>query len=224
MPPSVREVTDKPAGRPTKRDRQRAGAEQRLRAARAAAHRQRRRRALQLAGTVAGVVAIVALVSVGLSRSRQADTGVRAALDRSTHSLDFALPAFAGGDLVTSAQLKGTPTVINFYASWCTVCKGELPAFQAVHEQAGGRVAFLGVNPQSNDDDSGQASMIKAAGVAYPTLRDRKEDLLRLFNTTGSLPTTLFVNAEGTVVEAHNGGYDQSSLKAAIQQYLGVAV
>jgi thiol-disulfide isomerase/thioredoxin len=211
-------------GRPQKRDRQRAGAEQRLVAARAEAKKRQRRRAMQVVGTVLGVAAVVGLVTVGITRSQHADAGVRASLDQGSRSLDFALPAFKGGSLITSAQLKGTPTVINFYASWCTVCEGELPAFQAVHEQAGSHVSFLGVNPQSNDDDSGQASMIKAAGVAYPTVRDRKDDLLRLFNTTGSLPTTLFVDAEGKVVEAHNGGYDQASLKAAIQQYLGVAV
>ena len=211
------------AGRPGKRERQQVGAEQRAAAARAVQVQARRRRALRAGGAAVAVAAVVAAGAVGISRAERADPGARASYNRSTGALDFVLPAFTGGS-VTSASLRGKPTVINFYASWCTVCLGELPAFQAVHVAAGDAVSFLGVNPQSNDTDSGQAAMAKAAGIHYPTVRDRKDDLLRLFNTTGSLPTTLFVNAQGKVVQAHNGGYDEPGLKAAIAQYLGVTV
>lgn len=211
------------AGRPGKRERQKAGAEQRAAHARALQARSRRRTAVRATGAAVAVAAVVAAGAVGISRAERSDPGTRVSYDRTTQALDFSLPSFATGS-VTGASLRGKPAVINFYASWCTVCRGELPAFEAVHLAAGSAVSFLGVNPQSNDTDSGQAAMAKAAGVDYPTVRDRKDDLLRLFNTTGSLPTTVFLNAEGKVVQVHNGGYDQTSLKTAITQYLGVTV
>lgn len=168
-------------------------------------------------------MAVFAFVIAGLARAGRPDAGFQAALDRHTGVLDFRLPAFAGGT-VSTAALHGKPAVVNFYASWCEVCHAELPAFQAVHEQLGDKVAFVGVNPQSNDSDKAQAAMIREAGVRFPTARDRQDDLLRLFNTTGGLPTTLFLDAQGRVVQVHNGGFDEGTLTAAVRQYLGVAV
>lgn len=210
-------------GGPDKRRRQREAASTRAERARLRARQQQRRRVALAVSAGLAVAAVVLLAGVGLSRAGRGDPGARATFDGSTRMLEFKLPAFAGGT-VSSADLRGKPAIVNFYASWCTVCDTELPDFQAVHEQAGDAITFLGVNPQSNDSDSAQAAMIKRAGIGFRTARDRKDDLLRLFNTTGALPTTLFLDAQGRVVGTHNGGFDQSSLKAAIKQYLGVAV
>jgi thiol-disulfide isomerase/thioredoxin len=206
-----------------RRARQREAALARAELARARARRDRHKRLAVRALAGVAVAAAVLLVGTGLSRAGRPDAGFSAAFDRHAGTLEFQLPAFAGGT-VSSAALRGKPAVVNFYASWCEVCHAELPAFQAVHQQAGDTVAFVGVNPQSNDSDGAQADMIKETGVRYPTARDRHDDLLRLFNTTGGLPTTLFLDAQGRVVQVHNGGFDEGTLKAAIRQYLGVAV
>ena len=86
----------------------------------------------------------------------------------------------------------------------------------------GGVVAFLGVNPQSNDSDRAQAAMVRRTGVTYPTARDADDTLLRQFNTSGALPTTLFVSPDGRVVDVHNGGLDEASLQRLIATDLGV--
>ena len=204
------------------RTRQRDLAQRRTAAAAAATDRARRRRLMvRGAGGVAGV-AVLALVAFGVARSGVPDQGFQAHYDSSSQQLNVSLPAFKGGS-VTSATLLGHPTVLNFYASWCGVCNREMPDFQAVHTTLGQKVNFLGVNPQSDDSDSAQAEMVARTGVSYPTARDHNDDLLRLFNTSGALPTTLFIDASGKVVNIHNGGLDQTSLKAAIKQYLGVA-
>lgn len=210
------------AGSDKREQRQRAAAV-RASAARTRAARQRRRRLLRWSALALAVVAAVGLVGLGLSRAGRSDAGARVSYDAGSHHLDFSLPAFAGGTIDT-ARLRGKPTVVNFYASWCTVCNREMPDFQAVHQQAGEKVAFVGVNPQSNDSDDSQAIMVRSTGVRYPTARDRDDRLLRTFNTTGALPTTLFLDAQGKVVQVHNGGYDEQTLKADIAQYLGVTV
>ena len=202
--------------------RKRDVAQRRTAAAAAATDRARRRRLMARgAGGVAGVV-VLALVAFGVARSGVPDQGFQARYDSSSQQLNVSLPTFKGGS-VTSATLSGHPTVLNFYASWCGVCNREMPDFQAVHTTLGQQVNFLGVNPQSNDSDSAQAEMVARTGVSYPTARDHNDDLLRLFNTSGALPTTLFIDASGKVVNIHNGGLDQTSLKADIKHYLGVA-
>ena len=204
------------------RARKRDVAQRRAAAAPADRARTRRRRLVARGGGVAAGVAALALVAFGVARSGTPDQGFQARYDSSSQQLSMSLPTFKGGS-VTSSTLAGRPTVLNFYASWCTVCNREMPDFQALHTALGQKVNFLGVNPQSNDSDSAQADMVARTGVTYPTARDHNDDLLRLFNTSGALPTTLFIDASGKVVNVHNGGLDQTSLKAAVAQYLGVA-
>ncbi|MEX2289156.1 MAG: TlpA disulfide reductase family protein [Mycobacteriales bacterium] len=143
--------------------------------------------------------------------------------DRDSQVLDFRGGTFAGGT-IDSEALRGTPVVLNFYASWCTVCDRELPDFQRVAERLDGRVQVLGINPQSNDTDAAQARMIERAGITYPTLPDPQDELLRQFNSTGGLPITVFVSADGVVRKVHNGLLTEQLLLDEIAASLDVQV
>ncbi|MCA1712923.1 MAG: TlpA family protein disulfide reductase [Actinobacteria bacterium] len=155
-----------------------------------------------VAVTLAVVAATVAAVVTSTGRSHGGDLTV--AYDRGTQVLDFRGESFAGKPLDTAA-LRGKPVVLNFYASWCTVCDRELPDFQRVSERLAGRVQFVGANPQSNDTTAASQKMLKRSGVTYPTLPDPQDELLRQFNTTGGLPTTVFIDGNGVVRKVHNG-------------------
>lgn len=183
------------------------------------------RRLIVIVASILGVVLITALVAVGIHRTT---SGTRAhsqplSYDTATKSLSFTLPAFAGGSISTAA-LAGKPAVINFYASWCEVCNAEMPEFEKASRALGGRVGFVGVNPQQggSDSDSAQAAMVARTGVTYPTVRDADSRLLTQFNTSGALPTTLFLDASGHVIDVHNGGLTLSELQTLIARDLGV--
>jgi cytochrome c biogenesis protein CcmG/thiol:disulfide interchange protein DsbE len=166
---------------------------------------------------LAGAV-VVALLLGGRAGG---DDALAVSYDPDSRVLDFTAETF-DGQTVSSAQLQGTPVVLNFYASWCTICDRELPDFQRVSERLDGRLQVLGVNPQSNDTDAAQAEMIERSGVTYPTVRDPRDDLLRPFNTTGGLPTTLFVDGDGVVRKVHNGLLTEQLLLEEIERSLGV--
>ncbi len=55
------------------------------------------------------------------------------------------------GDLISLRALKGTPLVINFWASWCVPCRQEAPALAAAAERASGKAQFVGVDIQDTD-------------------------------------------------------------------------
>jgi cytochrome c biogenesis protein CcmG/thiol:disulfide interchange protein DsbE len=166
----------------------------------------------------------LAVLAALLTTSRGADGGtLSVSYDRDSQVLDFRGPTFAGGT-VDSEELRGRPVVLNFYASWCTVCDRELPDFQRVAERLDGRVQVLGINPQSNDTTAAQSRMIERAGITYPTLPDPTDELLRQFNTTGGLPTTVFVSADGVVRKVHNGLLTEQLLLDEIAASLDVQV
>jgi cytochrome c biogenesis protein CcmG/thiol:disulfide interchange protein DsbE len=166
----------------------------------------------------------LAVVAAVLTTSRaERDDTLSVSYDRDSQVLDFRGGTFAG-DTIDSENLRGMPVVLNFYASWCTVCDRELPDFQRVAERLDGRVQVLGVNPQSNDTTAAQARMIQRAGITYPTMPDPQDELLRQFNTTGGLPTTVFVSAEGVVRKVHNGLLTEQLLLDEIAASLDVQV
>ena len=58
---------------------------------------------------------------------------------------DFNLELFSGGKFRLTDH-KGTPVVINFFASWCRACGEETPVIEkAAHEYGPGKVAFLAI-------------------------------------------------------------------------------
>jgi thiol-disulfide isomerase/thioredoxin len=64
------------------------------------------------------------------------------AFDRESGVLDFRAQTFQG-ETVDSSELRGTPVVLNFYASWCTICDRELPDFQRVSDRLDGAVRVI---------------------------------------------------------------------------------
>lgn len=170
------------------------------------------------------LTAAVALgVGVGWRQATRHDAGATVEYDRGSKLLSFSLPRFAGGDLTTEA-LRGGPVVLNFYASWCAICREEMPEFERFAQEVSGRVAVIGVNPQSNDDDPSQATLVAQTGVTYPTVRDRADTLLRVFNPSGALPTTVFLDSRGTVVRVVNGQLTEGQLTRIAATDFGIEV
>ncbi len=122
------------------------------------------------------------------------------------------------GSEATFADYRGTPLVVNFFASWCAPCVREMPAFEAAHQEMGDQVAFLGMNNQDRAAD-GEA-IAEKTGVSYDLARDPDGDFLSAFGGI-VMPTTVFIDAEGTVVEVHNGALSQSALEDRLGDLFG---
>lgn len=111
------------------------------------------------------------------------------------------LPAFdlplADGGRVRGAELRRTPTVLNFWASWCGPCRRELPALDSLRREfAPFRARVIGMN----DDGDSVAARRFLASVApqFPTALGFGR-LKQEFGYLG-LPWTLLVDADGQVV------------------------
>jgi len=121
----------------------------------------------------------------------------------------FVLPRLGGGPPVSLASTLGTPTVVNFFASWCRDCQAELSAFGALSTQTVGRMAVVGVD--SNDTVAAAEAVLAKAGVTYPVGVDSDAKVATSYLLT-ALPVTFFVDADGRVVHVAFGTQTLASL------------
>ncbi|MEZ5139891.1 MAG: TlpA disulfide reductase family protein [Acidimicrobiales bacterium] len=134
-----------------------------------------------------------------------------------------ALPAVRLTDLATGEDAtwpEGTPLVVNLWASWCTPCRKEMPAFDEVAGQLEGKVAIVGVTDDLQRDAAVEAA--DKAGVSYPLRYDEDAALMTDLGITG-LPATVFVDEDGTVLGRHLGAMTEADLLAEIEDRYGIA-
>ncbi len=167
----------------------------------AVTHRQRRR---IVAGSLVLLVSILAAVVAWGGDDVSADGD---ALPTASFEL------FDGGT-ATFADFAGKPLVINFWASWCPACVGELPDIQAVHEALGDEVTFLGV--ANADSRAAAIALAEDVGLTYTLADDPKGDLFRSLELI-AMPSTVFVTADGQIQEVFGGQLDEKALIARIE-------
>lgn len=112
------------------------------------------------------------------------------------------------------ADYRGTPLVLNFWASWCPPCVAEMPGFEQVHRQFDGRVAFLGLDLQ--DDRAAAEALVDRTGVTYDLGVDRSGEIFQAFGGIG-MPTTVFISAEGEILDRHTGILVEQQLTERIE-------
>jgi cytochrome c biogenesis protein CcmG/thiol:disulfide interchange protein DsbE len=107
------------------------------------------------------------------------------------------------------AALRGTPVVVNQWASWCGPCRFEFPLFAGLARRYAGRVAFLGVDSQDSRGDA--ARFLRERRVPYPSFFDPDVSVARTFRGGAAWPTTAFYDAAGKLVHTHVGAYGNAT-------------
>ena len=116
-----------------------------------------------------------------------------------------------------SQALKGTPIVVNDWASWCGPCRFEFPFLQSQAAKHAKDIAFLGVD---SDDSSGSAkTFLGELPLPYPSYSDPDQSIRQELHGIG-YPATVFYDRAGNVVYTHQGQYrTEADLAADIQRY-----
>jgi len=183
------------------------------------------RRALRIAGALAAV-AFVALLVYGLT-SKATDSTIDDALSRgeTVPAPGFTLSRLADGEQAGAAwskaaadgevalsELRGTPLVLNFWASWCDPCRAEAKVLEKAWKAQPG-VLFVGLDAQDAREDA--RDFIDQFGLTFPHVRDSGNGTQRDWGVTG-LPETYFIAADGKVVGHVIGTVDETQLRDGI--------
>jgi len=119
---------------------------------------------------------------------------------------DFSLETL-NGETIMLSELRGTPLLINLWASWCGPCRAEMPAMQRIFEKysSSGSFTILAVNATNQDNPANAAAFVSEHNLTFPILMDVDGEVSASYQLR-SLPTSFFVNREGIIEEIVIGG------------------
>src|SRR6202140_3449890 len=131
---------------------------------------------------------------------------------------DFSLTD-AKGARVRLADYKGKVVLLDFWATWCTGCKVEIPwyvEFQDKYRNDG--LAAIGV---SMDDDGWKSvkPFLEEHKLNYPVVI-ANQDLANRYGGLPSLPMTLLIDRDGKIAESHAGMVDKEAFENKIKALL----
>ena len=121
------------------------------------------------------------------------------------------------GKPVKLSDMKGTPVVLNFWASWCPPCKAEMPDFDEIAKEYEGKVAFMMVNltdGQRETQSSAQA-FIDSMGYTFPVYFDLDSEAAYAYGIQ-SIPNTFFIDSDGNLVAYVDQMIDGDTLRRGI--------
>lgn len=125
------------------------------------------------------------------------------------------------GSVLSSANLSGVVTVVNFWYAGCAPCRAEAKDLEALYKEfLPNKVQFVGVNVR---DTAGTAQAFdRAFGMTYPSIIDNNTGSVVLAFTgivsPQAVPTTLVVDRKGRVAARILGRLEKGTLKAMIQK------
>ena len=143
-------------------------------------------------------------------------SGVTRALDAATNQTlpSVNLRTLAGEPADIAAMTRGKPAVVNLWASWCPPCRREMPVLAAAQKQET-EVNFVFVN-QGEDTATAQRYLTQGQLSLTNVLLDTGTEFGRAAGSAG-LPTTLFYDASGRLVDTHLGELSAATLASKLK-------
>lgn len=163
---------------------------------------------IRVAVVLVPVLALLAFLGVGAFKLQPRSVGSPAP--------SFDLERLDGTGNLRSADLRGRPYVVNFWASWCIPCREEARVLAKVVGEGRGEPAFLGVNILDGREEA--RGFVEEYEIRYPNLRDEGATY-RGFGVTG-IPETHFVDRRGQIAGRWIGAIDEKTLRQLLADLL----
>ncbi|GLY09295.1 redoxin domain-containing protein [Pseudobacillus badius] len=132
---------------------------------------------------------------------------------------DFSLQTL-DGKKVSLSDYRGKKVILNFWATWCPPCKAEMPHMQSFYEKEAEKsgTEILAVNLTSKDN--GQATVadfVKQYDLTFPVLLDEEGAVGEKYQVS-IIPTTYFLNTDGTVHQVVKGPMDEEMMRGLVDE------
>jgi thiol-disulfide isomerase/thioredoxin len=125
------------------------------------------------------------------------------------------LMSLDGKPVALATLSAGRPMVVNLWATWCPPCRREMPVLAAAQQSDPG-IVFVFAN-QREEAEPVIEYLRQGALKLNNVLLDKTGTAGRAVGSSG-MPTTLFYDAKGTLVDAHLGPLSPASLEEQLSK------
>jgi thiol-disulfide isomerase/thioredoxin len=114
---------------------------------------------------------------------------------------------------------RGKPVVLNFWATWCVPCAAEMPLLSEMQKRYQGRVLFIAASIDDEDMKPQIKAFIKKhQGDALTVMMGATLDSLDDFGMNQGMPGTVFIDAEGKIVDRRSGALKRPDLEQLLRK------
>ncbi len=117
------------------------------------------------------------------------------------------------GSRLSVRSLRGKIALLNFWATWCGPCRGEMPSMQRLFTQLGGKKGFAMLSVSEETADKVKAFFEKLQ-YGFPVALAEKKQTSTRFGAS-SIPTTYILDRDGRVLFCNVGGIEWDDPKIA---------
>lgn len=121
---------------------------------------------------------ILVAITINLAAQEVDDRGYLVRVGQQAPEFEFQL---LSGDTINNEVLKGKVAVLQFTASWCSVCRKEMPVLEAEVWQRFKDEDFLLIGLDLKEDELTAKQFAEKMGVTYPMASDLDGKLFELF-------------------------------------------
>ncbi len=108
----------------------------------------------------------------------------------------FSLPALSGGEIGLEAY-QGKVVLLNFWASWCSPCKEELPELEQLHlhfHDHGFEVVGINIDKKQKN----ALKIVERFGLSFPVLLDPNAEVIQRYPGR-AMPISYLIDQEGAI-------------------------
>ncbi len=163
------------------------------------------------------LISVICLVAAGGGLSLLRDLAVSGAGSQlrvkvGSAAPDFSLPTMQGGKF-SLGEFRGYAVLINFWATWCSPCRAEMPLLQEKYDQHFPHLVILAV--EQGDARSDVARVVGDWDLKFTILLDKDYAVSGHYGVTG-LPTSFFVDEDGIVRAVYVGQISERELDSRL--------
>ena len=142
---------------------------------------------------------------------------------------DVLISTYQGADRLGGQEVnlstvagQGKPVMLNFWAALCNPCRTELQELQRIDENRGHEISIVGIDigPQQflGSREEGKELLLEL-GIRYPVGTTFDDKVVRNFEIV-SMPTTFFINADGSLHRSWSGVLNEDKMNEIINKML----
>ncbi len=155
---------------------------------------------------------IVAFLFIGTS-------AFATALKAGDKAPSFSTSIYGGDETIDLSSLKGKAVLLNFWATWCTPCRVEMPVLNELAKSNPSDVVLIAVNYQQSPEMIRR--YLAKNEIDFSVALDSEGVISKMYKVT-ALPTTIFIDRSGNITDIHEGMLTRESLKEKVAKIVAV--